>query len=137
MSRSVLEIDGLYKKFDAPGWVIEDCNLSVRSGEILYVLGPSGSGKTTLLRLICGFESPDAGEIVQGGRIISSPGMVLPPERRRVGFVFQDLRLFPHLSAEENLMYGWRRVPPERRRIAPGRVRDLLELGPLRSRPAM
>ncbi|MCZ6531513.1 MAG: ABC transporter ATP-binding protein [SAR324 cluster bacterium] len=114
MSTSVLDINGLYKKFDSSGWVIEDCTLSVQSGEILYVLGPSGSGKTTLLRLICGFESPDAGQIVQGNRIISSPGLVLPPERRRIGMVFQDYAIFPHLTVRGNVSFGLARPFPER-----------------------
>ena len=111
---SVLDMQGLYKRFRDTGWVIEDINLSVRAGEILYVLGPSGGGKTTLLRLICGFESPDEGQIVQGGRVISRPGWVLPPERRGIGMVFQDYAIFPHLTVRGNVLFGLERPFPER-----------------------
>ncbi len=111
---SVLDIQGLYKRFRDTGWVIEEVDLSVRAGEILYVLGPSGGGKTTLLRLICGFESPDGGQIVQGGRVISRPGWVLPPERRKIGMVFQDYANFPHLTVRGNVLFGLERPFPER-----------------------
>jgi iron(III) transport system ATP-binding protein len=70
------------------------------------VLGPSGCGKTTLLRLIAGFESPDAGTIVVGGQTVAGPGDWVPPERRRIGMVFQDYALFPHLRVRENVAFG-------------------------------
>jgi iron(III) transport system ATP-binding protein len=114
MSTPVLETRHVYKRFGDPGWIIEDCNLSVEEGEILYVLGPSGSGKTTLLRLISGFEMPDGGEILQGGRVISRPGGGLPPERRRIGMVFQDYAIFPHLTVKGNVQFGLARPFPER-----------------------
>ena len=106
MKTPVLEIRNLFKRFDDAGWVVEDASLSVQPGELLYVLGPSGSGKTTLLRLICGFETPDGGEIVQQGRVISRPGWALPPERRRIGMVFQDYAIFPHLTVRDNVAFG-------------------------------
>ena len=79
------------------------------------MLGPSGCGKTTLLRLIGGFETPDRGEVVQSGRVVSRPGWVLPPERRRIGMVFQEYTLFPHLSVRENVQFGL--TPPLLRRL--------------------
>ena len=81
-------------------------DLVVEAGKILALLGPSGCGKTTLLRLIAGFEQPDAGQIAVGGRIVSSPGSSLPPEKRRIGMVFQEGALFPHLTVEQNIGYG-------------------------------
>ncbi len=114
MSKPVLEIRHVYKRFDDPGWVVEDCSLSVEAGEILYVLGPSGSGKTTLLRLISGFEMPERGEIAQGGQVISRPGIGLPPERRRIGMVFQDYAIFPHLTVRGNVAFGLARPFAER-----------------------
>jgi iron(III) transport system ATP-binding protein len=90
---------------------------------MLALLGPSGCGKTTALRLISGFERPDAGTIEVNGRRVASPTSMVPPERRRVGLVFQDLALFPHLSVRANVDYGIRRDPD--RRV---RTEELLEL---------
>nr|NIR98970.1 ABC transporter ATP-binding protein [Gammaproteobacteria bacterium]NIT64608.1 ABC transporter ATP-binding protein [Gammaproteobacteria bacterium]NIV21581.1 ATP-binding cassette domain-containing protein [Gammaproteobacteria bacterium]NIY33188.1 ATP-binding cassette domain-containing protein [Gammaproteobacteria bacterium] len=81
-------------------------HLAVAPGEVLSVLGPSGCGKTTLLRLIAGFETPERGEVVQQGQVISRPGWVLPPERRHIGMVFQEYTLFPHLTVRENVQFG-------------------------------
>ena len=98
-------------------------DLEVMPGEMLTVLGPSGCGKTTMLRLIAGLETPDAGTIEIGGRRVAGAGVAVPPERRRVGMVFQDFALFPHLSVRDNVAYGLRRDPD--REV---RVRELLEL---------
>ena len=102
---------------------VDGLELDVRPGEMLTVLGPSGCGKTTVLRLIAGLDTPDAGTIEIGGRIVSGPGGAVPPERRRVGMVFQEVALFPHLSVRENIGYGVRRAPDR-----DARVRELLEL---------
>ena len=114
MNAPVLEIRNLFKAFDLPGWIIEDFSLRVQAGEFLCVLGPSGCGKTTLLRLICGFESPERGEILQEGRTISRPGWILPPEERRIGMVFQDFAIFPHLTVRGNVGFGLMRPLYER-----------------------
>lgn len=84
-------------------------DLAVATGKILALLGPSGCGKTTALRLIAGFERPDAGEIAIGGRVVSSPAGSLPPEKRRIGMVFQEGALFPHLTVAQNVGYGLRK----------------------------
>ena len=76
MSGAVLEIKGVSKDFFPGGRVLEEISLAVEAGEILYLLGPSGSGKTTLMRLICGFETPDSGEIAQEGNLISRRGII-------------------------------------------------------------
>ncbi len=81
-------------------------DLVVPSGQIMAVLGPSGCGKTTLLRLIAGFERPDQGTIEVNGRLVSDGTFSLPPEERRVGMVFQNFALFPHLTVTENIRFG-------------------------------
>src|SRR5690554_5386439 len=79
-----------------------DVALQVNRGEIFSLVGPSGCGKTTLLRLIAGLEEPDCGSIILDGREITN----LPPAQRRVGLVFQDYALFPHLTVAGNIEYG-------------------------------
>ncbi len=103
---------------------------------IAAVFGPSGSGKTTLLNCIAGLDRPDDGEIrLQGHSLFSSSeGINLPPERRGVGYVFQDNLLFPHLSVQQNIHYGYNLTPAPRRRITPSQIVDLLELGPIMQR---
>ncbi len=98
--------------------------MSLHAGRIACLLGPSGGGKSTLLRLIAGLESVDAGEIVSGGSVISRAGFTLPPERRDIGLVFQDLALFPHLTAAQNIGFGLKALSSDARRE---RVALLLE----------
>jgi iron(III) transport system ATP-binding protein len=105
--------------------VVAEVSFVLDEGVIGCLLGPSGCGKTTLLRAIAGFEPVTAGEIWLNGRRVSSAGETLAPERRRVGMVFQDFALFPHLSVEGNIGFGLRGLSrAERRR----RVGELLEL---------
>lgn len=87
--------------------VLDRVSLVVGPGEILGVLGPSGCGKTTLLRVVLGLVAPEAGEVSLDGALASSRGRVIvPPERRGLGVVFQDLALWPHLTVEGNLTFG-------------------------------
>jgi len=86
--------------------VVEALSLSLTRGSIACLLGPSGCGKTTVLRAIAGFEPIRGGEIRLAGEVVSRPGYRLPPEHRRIGMVFQDYALFPHLSAEGNVGFG-------------------------------
>ena len=105
---SVLET---YVRLDKPGFQL-DISCTVH-GEITGVFGPSGSGKTTLLRLIAGLETPQSGHI----RILDkevfnlSKNINLPPEQRKIGYVFQEGRLFPHLNVLQNLRYGLKKKP--------------------------
>ena len=101
-------------------------DLAVASGKILALLGPSGCGKTTLLRLIAGFEQPDEGQIAVGASVVSSPAGSLPPEKRRIGMVFQEGALFPHLTVEQNIGYGLPKDSGRSRRI--GEALDLVGL---------
>ncbi len=87
---------------------VNDVSLSVEEGEIVALVGESGSGKTTLLRLAAGLETPDSGIISVDGKIVAGDGAWVPPEKRNVGFVFQDGALFPHLTVAKNVAYGLR-----------------------------
>jgi len=103
--------------------VLQGFDLTVRRGTILALLGPSGCGKTTVLRLVAGLELADRGTIEIDGQVVTAPGVMVPPERRRVGMVFQEYALFPHLSVGGNVAYG---LP--RGREEPSRVAELLEM---------
>ncbi|MGC8877376.1 ABC transporter ATP-binding protein [Thermus sp.] len=97
----LLELQGIRKRFGGHE-VLKGVDLLVYPGEILALLGPSGCGKTTLLRVVAGLEAPDAGRVLLQGRDVTP----LPPERRGIGFVFQDYALFPHLTALGNVAFG-------------------------------
>ena len=117
-----------------PGFVLE-VDAHFTSG-VTAIFGPSGSGKTTILDCIAGLNTPDQGEIHLRDRPLFSSSLHrnLKPEQRRIGYMFQDGLLFPHYKVRDNLLYGFKRTPPERRRIAPEVLVDLLELGPLMER---
>ena len=85
---------------------VRGVSFDLREGRFLALLGPSGCGKTTMLRMIAGFETPDRGSVGIGGRPVAGPGLCLPPEQRRIGMVFQEYALFPHLSVEANIAFG-------------------------------
>lgn len=89
--------------------VLRDVSFAVRPGEFVCLIGPSGAGKTTLLRLAAGLERPLSGTIRLDGRGVAGDGGWVPPERRRVGFVFQDFALFPHLTVLQNVLFGMER----------------------------
>jgi iron(III) transport system ATP-binding protein len=105
--------------------VLSDVSFVLSPGQIGCLLGPSGCGKTTALRLIAGFEQLSAGEIRIGAEIVSYPGHSISPEQRRVGLVFQDYALFPHLTVERNVAFGLSALPALDRRL---RVAEMLEL---------
>lgn len=104
---------------------VNGVSFTLGAGQIGCLLGPSGCGKTTLLRAIAGFEPLATGEIQLHGRRVSSPGTTLAPEKRRVGMVFQDFALFPHLSVAGNIAFGLRGLPGAAKRL---RVQELLRL---------
>ena len=126
-----LECRGLFKRF-GDVQAVQNLDLTVSVGQVLSLLGPSGCGKTTALRLIAGFEQPDSGTISLGGRKVSGPGNAVPPEKRRVGMVFQEGALFPHLNVERNISFGLSRQ--DRRNGRVNEVLDLVGLGNLRHR---
>ena len=101
----LLELRGVDQAYGSHA-VIKHLSLTLARGCIACLLGPSGCGKTTVLRSIAGFEPILAGEIRLDGEVVSRPGYALPPEKRRIGMVFQDYALFPHLDAEGNVAFG-------------------------------
>ena len=109
--------------------IVKDVSFVLAAGTIGCLLGPSGCGKTTLLRAIAGFEPVSQGEVRLHGRLVSEPSYTVPPERRRIGMVFQDFALFPHLSVANNVGFGLRGQPKAVRRE---RIDELLELVGLR-----
>ncbi len=116
-----LRLRGLEKSFGSV-CAVDGADLDLQTGGTCALLGPSGCGKTTTLRMIAGLERPDAGEIYVGGRMLSGHGMFVPAEERRIGMVFQDYALFPHMDVAANVGYGLGRKPD------PGRVHEALEL---------
>ncbi|MBS7812475.1 ABC transporter ATP-binding protein [Roseococcus pinisoli] len=94
-----------------PREVLRGVTLEVGPGETICLLGPSGDGKTTLLRLVAGLEPLQHGRIELAGRVLAEPGREAPPEARKVGFVFQDYALFPHLTVGDNVAFGLRHFP--------------------------
>jgi ABC-type sugar transport system ATPase subunit len=114
MSVSFLKVVEVSKRF-ADEKIIDGVSLEISEGEVVALLGPSGCGKTTLLRLIAGLETPDEGEIwIAGKRVSTAARIIVSPPDRNVGFVFQDLALWPHLTVAGNLDFvlrarGWKK----------------------------
>lgn len=100
------------------------------------IFGPSGSGKSTLVSMLSGLLRPDRGQIILNGENLfdSSRRLDLPPEKRRIGVVFQHAHLFPHLSVRKNLLYGWKRTDYSKRRLDPEALINILDLTPLINR---
>lgn len=119
-----LEIDHVDVGYQG-NMVVHNVTLGLRKGIIGCLLGPSGCGKTTLLRAIAGFETVSVGTIKLDGELVATQGHSLAPEHRKVGMVFQDFALFPHLSVAENIAFGIQRWPSKLRRE---RVHELLTL---------
>ncbi len=117
-----VRLEGVTKRFGDQK-AVEDVNLEVRDGEFFSLLGPSGCGKTTLLRMIAGFETPDEGRVIIGGRDMTQ----VPPYLRPVNTVFQNYALFPHMTVEQNIAFGLRMKKMPRDEIA-RRVQWALEL---------
>ena len=125
----ILYLEGISKTFSSnQTFAVEAVTLSLQQGEILGLLGPSGCGKTTLLRLIAGFELPQDGTITLGGKIVTAPGVLVPPEKRDVGMVFQDYALFPHLNVAKNIAFGLHKTCKIGMTSVNTRVMEVLEL---------
>lgn len=121
----VLALRQISKSFQPHSPVLHDISFQVEAGSMVCILGPSGCGKTTLLRLVAGFETPDTGEISLRQRLVSRPGLSVPPEQRHIGMVFQDYALFPHMTVSRNIQFGLFRCAAAWRRT---RVSALLRL---------
>jgi ABC-type multidrug transport system fused ATPase/permease subunit len=122
----MLEIDAAQKL----GQANVEITLATPTDGVLALFGPSGAGKTTILNWLSGLARPDRGRIRLNGTTLfdRDAGVNLPPEKRRVAYMFQDLRLFPHLNVRDNIRYGWRRAPAAERHIAEATVLELLEI---------
>lgn len=130
---AALELQGLTLAYDGGRGdrhhvVVAGFELRLAAGRIGCLLGPSGSGKSTVLRAIAGFEHVRAGRILLGGRVLSSPAEHVPPEQRHVGLMFQEYALFPHLTAEQNVGFGLRRLDAAERRARVAALLDLVGL---------
>jgi len=110
--------------------VVARLSFSLARGAIGCLLGPSGGGKTTVLRCIAGFETPHEGEILIGGRIVSGAGVMIAPEKRRIGMVFQDYALFPHLTVRGNIAFGLHALASGERAARVRELAELVGLGP-------
>jgi ABC-type Fe3+/spermidine/putrescine transport system ATPase subunit len=102
-----IKLENVSKSFDKIP-VVSHLNMEIRKEEFISILGPSGCGKTTILKLIAGLEDVDAGSIGFYGEVVSNTKFTLAPDKRKIGMVFQDYALFPHLSVEENIAFGLR-----------------------------
>lgn len=130
VSRSpVLELREISCAYERTRPAVEQITLTVHQGEILCLLGPSGCGKTTILRAIAGFERVIAGSIALSGQLVSSRDTMVPTEQRRIGMVFQEYALFPHLRVEKNIAFGLSHLSRTQQKVI---VDDLLALTGLR-----
>jgi len=117
-----LELNGVVQRY-GKHTIVDGVDFRLEQGQIACLLGPSGCGKTTLLRCIAGFEEIAGGEIRLHGKVVSSVGQRVAPEKRQIGMVFQDYALFPHLTIEQNVAFGLGRKPTPDAHL---RVRQLL-----------
>lgn len=113
----LLEVKNIAKAFVKGIPVVNQTTFSVHKNEIFALLGPSGCGKTTTLRLISGFEHLDDGEIYLNSTLLSSLQTHVSPQKRGIGFVFQDYALFPHMSALDNVAFGLKDLPKHKRKV--------------------
>jgi iron(III) transport system ATP-binding protein len=123
MEQSALKVERLVKRYGTMT-AVDDIGFSLATGDILALLGASGCGKTTTLRLIAGLETPDDGDIWLGERRVSGAGEWIQPEDRRVGMVFQDYALFPHLNVSSNIAFGLKHYRGDKN----ARVADMLRV---------
>lgn len=136
MSITLKDVSKSFGRFQA----LHSINLHIGAGEFIAILGPSGCGKTTLLRLLAGFEHPSSGEIHLNGKLVAAGHFSLPPEKRRIGMVFQSFALWPHMSVAEHILFPIRShkdTPADIKRNERQRVNRVLELtglSPLASR---
>ncbi|OLF08033.1 hypothetical protein BLA60_24490 [Actinophytocola xinjiangensis] len=126
MTGGAIELRGVHKAFGDVE-VLRGVDLTVATGEVLVVIGPSGGGKSTLLRCVNLLEPVTSGQVLLDGEDITAPGVDLDQVRRRIGMVFQQFNLFPHLSALDNLTLAPRKLLRTARADAEQRAHTLLE----------
>ena len=126
MFLQINQVDVRYPGAERPA--VLGATLGLRAGDIGVLIGPSGCGKTTLLRAVAGLERVSAGEIRLGDEVVSSARVHVAPERRRIGMVFQDYALFPHLDVAHNVGFGLKHLPAAERRARVAEVLALVDL---------
>ncbi|NGP19147.1 ABC transporter ATP-binding protein [Devosia aurantiaca] len=129
-TNSMLVLSAITRHFGQVA-ALQSISLEVGSGQILCLVGHSGCGKSTLLRAIAGIEALDAGSIVIDGKVVSGPGVFVEPEHRRIGFMFQDYALFPHLSVRDNIGFGLGRLSRGERQSRIDEIVERIGLHPL------
>ncbi|MBI4489712.1 MAG: ABC transporter ATP-binding protein [Deltaproteobacteria bacterium] len=129
---AIVDLHGLTKVFGHNTRAVDELELHIKDGELVSLLGPSGCGKTTTLRLVAGFLQPDEGEVRVDGKVIASPAVMVPPERRNMSMIFQSYAIWPHMTVFQNVAYGLKF-----RRITGGeadkKVREMLRVVKLES----
>ena len=133
MTTPVVEFQDITKRF-GDVTALNGVSFDLAPGQILSLLGPSGCGKTTVLRLIAGFESPNQGAVLLRGETVASGTIHVPPERRRVGMLFQEYALFPHLTVAQNVAFGLHRLPSGEKHSKLRRAVELVRLEGLEGR---
>ena len=134
---TILKIDEISLSFasnDADVSVLKRYSLTLQAGETVCILGPSGCGKSSLLRVIAGFETIDAGAIYLNDTLLSSATHTVAPEHRRVGFMFQDYALFPHLNVAQNIVFGLKKLSSQAREQQVQALLKLVDLEPYAKR---
>lgn len=134
---TILKIDEISLSFasnDADVSVLKRYSLTLQAGETVCILGSSGCGKSSLLRVIAGFETIDAGAIYLNDTLLSSATHTVAPEHRRVGFMFQDYALFPHLNVAQNIGFGLKKLSAEAREQQVQALLKLVDLEPYAKR---
>ena len=126
---SDIVLKNIVKKFDKSSIAVNNLSLEIQNDDFVTLLGPSGCGKTTILRMIAGLERPTGGEIYIGGKpVFSSVRQIdIPPEKRNVGFLFQNYALWPHMTVYKNIAFGLENMKWGKSKIS-GRVKELLEM---------
>jgi iron(III) transport system ATP-binding protein len=125
---SAIELSAVSKSYGGLA-VVDGVSASVERGERMVLLGPSGCGKTTLLRLVAGLEVPDSGTIsIDGGRVAEAGCNLVEPEERRIGMVFQDLALWPHMTVSQHLEFALRYGHRNKAADRPARIREILKM---------
>ena len=127
MSIELREVSKTFGHYNA----LKSINLNIADGEFVAILGPSGCGKTTLLRMLAGFEQPSAGEIIMNGSVVATSRSSIPPEKRRIGMVFQSFALWPHMNISEHVRFPIRNhkeTPKAIRENEETRISDVLDL---------
>jgi iron(III) transport system ATP-binding protein len=122
---SVLELRQVSCSYEAGRPAVQDISFAAKEGEILCLLGPSGCGKTTILRAIAGFEPVRSGQIFLSDQLVSSQKVMTPTENRRIGMVFQEYALFPHLRVQDNIAFG---LSQSTQSLRTRRVQEMLRL---------